>query len=103
LRIAEGRAHFRVDDVSAVASARKIKVPVLLIHGAKDDETPPAHSTRVLEALAGRKKLIMIPGTGHNDAMRAAPWGEIEAWLPAARRGVRSLRTAQDCSADRAA
>jgi dipeptidyl aminopeptidase/acylaminoacyl peptidase len=30
-----------VDDVSPVAAAAKITVPVLLIHGAADVDTPP--------------------------------------------------------------
>jgi dipeptidyl aminopeptidase/acylaminoacyl peptidase len=41
-----------VDDVSPVRAAARITVPVLLIHGAADVETPPAHSERVRAALS---------------------------------------------------
>lgn len=61
-RLAETTAHFRVDDVSPVAIAKDIPVPVLLIHGQNDRETPPAHSQRVFAALRGPKRLIVVPG-----------------------------------------
>ena len=37
---------------------------VLVIHGADDTETPPAHSQRVYDALRGPKRLILVPGAG---------------------------------------
>jgi alpha-beta hydrolase superfamily lysophospholipase len=80
-RLAELRAHFRVDDVSPVASAARITVPVLLIHGQADKETPSWHSQRVFDALVGEKRLLLVPGAGHNDALRANVWLEIEAWI----------------------
>ena len=64
-----------------MAAAAEIKSPVLLIHGAADWDTPPAHSQRVLAALAGPKRLILVPGAGHNESLRGAVWDEIERWL----------------------
>ena len=69
LRLAEATAHFRVDDVSPAASAREIAVPVLLVHGEDDRETPSAHSQRVFAALPGPKRLLVVPGAGHDDAL----------------------------------
>jgi alpha-beta hydrolase superfamily lysophospholipase len=46
-RLAEEQAHFRADKASPVKAAARIRVPVLLIHGASDKETPPSHSERV--------------------------------------------------------
>ncbi len=83
-RLAEATAHFKVDDVSPVASARQIGVPVLLVHGEADRETPPAHSQRVFAALPGPKRLLLVPGAGHNDALRADVWRAIEAWIDGA-------------------
>jgi pimeloyl-ACP methyl ester carboxylesterase len=80
-RLAEATAHFKVDDVSPVVSARQIGVPVLLVHGEADRETPPAHSQRVFAALPGPKRLLLVPGAGHNDALRADVWRAIEAWI----------------------
>jgi uncharacterized protein len=54
---------------------------VLLVHGAADSDTPPEHSRRVLEALSGPKRLILVPGARHNESLRGAVWSEIERWL----------------------
>ena len=84
-RVAEQRARFSVDAVSPATAARSIRVPVLLIHGAEDRETPPAHSQRIHDALAGRKRLILVPGAGHNQSLSGpAQWSEIERWVDTA-------------------
>jgi pimeloyl-ACP methyl ester carboxylesterase len=80
-RLAEQQAGFRADDVSCVIAAATIRVPVLLIHGTADADTPPAHSQRVLAALAGPKRLILVPGAGHNESLRGDVWNEIERWI----------------------
>lgn len=80
-RLAEEQAHFRVDAVSPVAAAASIRIPVLLIHGAADTETPPAHSQRVLAALAGPKQLILVPGARHNQSLGGEVWTDIERWI----------------------
>ena len=79
--IAERLGSFRVDEVSPVQSARRTRVPVLLIHGAVDRETPPEHSRRVFEALAGPKRLIVVPGAGHNQSLSDDVLDDVEAWL----------------------
>jgi pimeloyl-ACP methyl ester carboxylesterase len=81
LRLAEQQGGFRVDAVSPVMAAAEIKIPVLLVHGAADSKTPPEHSRRVLTALAGSKRLILVPGAGHNESLRGDVWVEIERWL----------------------
>ena len=80
-RLAEDTAHFRVDEVSPMAAAARIHVPVLLIHGDHDQETPPAHSVRVLAALHEPKRLIVIPGGGHRGGLNGVVWNELDAWL----------------------
>ncbi len=80
-RLAEAEAAFRADEVSPVAAAARIRVPTLLVHGAEDRDTRPAHSERILGALAGPKKLFLVPGAGHNDPLAAAAWHEIDAWV----------------------
>jgi uncharacterized protein len=79
--LAEEQGHFRVDAVSPVLAAAEITIPVLLIHGAADSDTPPDHSRRVLAALAGPKRLILVPGARHNEALHGDVWGEVERWL----------------------
>ena len=80
---AEHDAEFLVDEVSPLRAATAITVPVFMIHGALDRETRPAHSERVFEALRGPKKLLIVPGAGHNNLLRSEVWIEIERWVDA--------------------
>jgi alpha-beta hydrolase superfamily lysophospholipase len=79
--LAEELGRFRIDDVSPAAAASRIKIPVLLIHGAEDADTAPEHSQRVLTALAGPKRLILVPDAFHNQSLGGHVWGEIESWI----------------------
>ena len=79
--VAEADGHFAIEAVSPMAAARTIAAPVLLIHGATDQETPPAHSRRVFEALHGRKQLILVPNAGHNQSLRGEVWADIDRWI----------------------
>ena len=78
---AERDGQFVVDEVSPAKAAARITVPVLLVHGAQDRDTPPIHSQRVFDALRGPKKMLTVPNAGHNDVLRGEVWAEIEAWL----------------------
>jgi pimeloyl-ACP methyl ester carboxylesterase len=79
--LAEQQGEFQVDRASPVAAAAGIKVPVLLIHGEADSDTPPDHSRRVFAALQGPKRLMIVPGAAHNGSLRAEVWAEIERWV----------------------
>ena len=79
--IAESQARFQVDAVSPQRAAERIRVPVLVIHGAEDTDTPPAHSQRVFDALPGPKRLILVPGAHHNQSLSGTVWDEIERWI----------------------
>lgn len=78
---AEQDANFRVDEVSPVNAAANISVPVLIIHGEADRNTAPSHAQRIYAALRGPKKLLLVPGAGHNDVLRGEVWKEIGDWL----------------------
>jgi pimeloyl-ACP methyl ester carboxylesterase len=71
---------FRVADASPVRAAERIGVPVLLVHGADDRETPPAHSRRIAARLRGPHVLRVVEGAGHGDAL-ARVITEVEAWV----------------------
>ena len=79
--LAEQQGRFHVDDVSPVRAASRLSIPVLLIHGAEDVDTPPDHSRRIYAALKGPKRLILVPGSGHNHSLQASVWPEIDAWI----------------------
>jgi pimeloyl-ACP methyl ester carboxylesterase len=70
-----------VDEVSPVKAAARLAIPVLLIHGAEDKETPPAHSERVHQALPGKKRLVLLPKNGHAVWLDEATWKIIDEWL----------------------
>ena len=80
-RLAEEQARFNVDQACPLLAAPRIRVPAFLIHGQADTETPPAHSQRIFAALNGDKRLLLVPGAGHNDALRSDVWTEIDVWL----------------------
>ena len=80
---AERQGQFEVDAVSPVRAAANVTVPVLLVHGARDVDTRPAHSERVFAALAGPKRLIVVPDAAHNGSLTAPVWTAIEAWIDA--------------------
>ena len=80
--IAETRGAFAVDAVSPRDAAARLTIPVLLIHGADDRDTLPAHSERVFEVLRGPKKLLLVPGAAHNGSLsRPETWDVIDEWI----------------------
>jgi uncharacterized protein len=81
LALAEWLGRFSVDEVSPLEAAVKLTTPVLLIHGDADIATSPEHSRRLAAALAGPKRLLLIPGAGHSQSLRGDVWREIEAWI----------------------
>ncbi len=82
--LAEETAGFRIDDVSPLEAAKRVDVPVLLVHGALDASTPPADSQRLGEALHGNGRVYIVPGADHEeilDTPSAPVWTEIAAFL----------------------
>lgn len=66
------RYHANLWNVDAAAAVATTPVPILLIHGLTDDETPPENSRRI----ASRNPAIqlwLVPGTGHTGAYAADP------------------------------
>jgi pimeloyl-ACP methyl ester carboxylesterase len=93
MALAEEQGRFQIDAVSPVAAAAAITQPVLLVHGSDDADTRPDHSQRVLQALAGPKRLIVVPGARHNESLRGGDvWTEIERWIDNALVERRSAR-----------
>jgi pimeloyl-ACP methyl ester carboxylesterase len=80
-RLAEQQGHFDIDAVNPASAAVGITVPVLLVHGDADTDTPVGHSRRVFANLNGPKRLIVVPGARHNGSLRAGVWEEIEHWV----------------------
>ncbi len=68
-----GRAHMGAISLMAGRSfdslgrAASIRAPVLVIHGLDDTVIPYEHGKRLFEALPGPKRLVLMPGAGHNN------------------------------------
>jgi uncharacterized protein len=81
-KVAEQRGHFKIDDVDVAAAASRVKAPILLIHGADDRDTFPAHSQRIFAVVEGQKQLLLVPGAHHNESLNAV-WTDVERWVDA--------------------
>lgn len=51
---------------------RRVRCPVLIIHGAEDVIIPPSHARALYAAAPEPKKLVIFPRAGHNDLAWAA-------------------------------
>lgn len=69
IAIAEWRAGFDADDVDAVAAARALRAPLLLIADGADDRMPEVVVRRVFDAHPGPKALWVAPGAPHVGAV----------------------------------
>lgn len=79
-RTAEARGGFRIADASPEVAAPRVHAPVLLVHGLRDAVVPPHHSRAILDRLAGPRRLVLVPGAGHVDALGRV-WPEVDAWI----------------------
>ncbi|WP_336086780.1 alpha/beta hydrolase [Nocardia sp. SSK8] len=66
----------------AYPSLRRIatlRVPILMMHGDRDELLPLRHAERLYAAATEPKRLIVVPGAGHNDVIDAlgARWPKL--------------------------
>lgn len=80
---AEREGGFRIAEASPLAAAPQVHVPVLLVHGEDDRVVVPHHSRDLYARLGGPRRLVMVKGAGHSDAIPRI-WPEVDAWLAAA-------------------
>jgi uncharacterized protein len=57
-------------DASAEAAIARVRPPVLVIHGALDDNSPPANAERLRQVNPSRVDLWLVEGAGHGQALR---------------------------------
>jgi pimeloyl-ACP methyl ester carboxylesterase len=53
------------DTFAPISTISRIRAPVLLVHGGRDDVVPPTDATRLEEASAGRARRVIVPGADH--------------------------------------
>ncbi len=56
------------DSLRSLSSIRRIKSPLLVIHGTKDETVPYEMGKRLFEAAPHPKRFYTVPGAMHNDA-----------------------------------
>jgi uncharacterized protein len=59
-------------DLDSVANARAVHAPAIFLLAEKDEVVAPKFQHLVVEAYAGEKRIIPLPGAGHNSPMDAA-------------------------------
>ncbi|MFW5959700.1 MAG: alpha/beta hydrolase [Chitinivibrionales bacterium] len=55
------------DSFNNTSMAEGVSSPVLLIHGAADRVVPHSMGLKVYKSIRGQKRMVTIPGAGHND------------------------------------
>ncbi len=69
-RIRYGYSYRQMRPIDSLADNQ---VPILFIHGEKDDFILPAHSRRMAEATRGYQEVRLIPGAGHAASILTDP------------------------------
>ena len=82
IAVAEWRAGFDADDVDAVAAAREMSAPLLLVVDGEDLRMPEAVVRRVYDAHPGPKRLWVADGAPHSGGSHAPGyWETVLAFL----------------------
>jgi uncharacterized protein len=61
----------------------RLRAPLLVLHGARDEIVPVMHGEELFEAATDPKRMHVFPGAGHNDLLigAGAEWARvIAAW-----------------------
>ena len=59
-------------DLDSIANAKAIQAPAIFLLAEKDEVVPPHYHKLVVEAYAGEKRVIQLPGAYHNDPIESA-------------------------------
>ena len=72
-KICEHRAGFNFHDFAPVDQVKKSKTPILVVHGTKDPMVPVRMAQEIYDAIASRKRLLIVPEAGHGESIAFAP------------------------------
>lgn len=67
------RTGFFYGDVAPIKAVKKIKAPILFIHGNNDDYTMPSNSINLKKSKSGSAFLYLVPGAGHAESYKTDP------------------------------
>jgi hypothetical protein len=63
-------------DLDSIANAKAIHAPALFLLAEKDKVVPPRYQKLVVNAYAGQKRVIQLPGAHHNDPIEGTALAE---------------------------
>lgn len=66
------RAGYGFSDYSASEAVTRTKIPVFIIHGAKDRYVPTRMGREIYQACASKKRLWIVPGAAHAESYYVA-------------------------------
>ena len=69
----KAKFHYDIKDVNAMEVIKNNDVPVLFIHGGKDNFIVPEHQKRLLECQKGFKTAVIFPNAGHGESFSTDP------------------------------
>ena len=68
-------------DLDSIANAKTVHAPVIFLLAEKDEIVPPRYHELVLNAYAGEKRVIRLPGAYHNDPIEGAALADLNGAL----------------------
>lgn len=69
------------DRLDAIANARACRVPVIVIQSGNDRVVPVRWQQPVLDALAGRVEVLLVPGMSHEEPLPESCRGQLQEWF----------------------
>jgi pimeloyl-ACP methyl ester carboxylesterase len=92
LRSIERTIGLSFDAFAPISTISRVRAPVLLVHGGRDEVVPPADATLLAQASAGRARLLVVPEADH---------ASLDAFLDAAPAVTTFIQDAvRDCRED---
>lgn len=82
--VTKSKAGYSLKDASAIKQIENAKIPMLFIHGDKDDFVPFTMLNELYEKYPAPKKMLIIEGAEHADAFKVSPeiyWNNIDKFL----------------------
>ena len=65
--------HFDLKDADASVAVSKTNVPILIIHGDKDNRAPLSMAYKIYDSCQGEKDLYIVSGATHKECYRTNP------------------------------
>ena len=71
-------------DLDSIANASRATAPAVLLSAGNDETVPPKYQRMVIDAYGGQKRIVEMPGRGHDDDLTPEAYEKLAAgkdWL----------------------